>query len=52
MTGDLVDFPSDEQAARQGSLFLQKPFRIADLLLLVNKSLSPAAELQSKDSPS
>jgi PAS domain S-box-containing protein len=49
MTGDLVDFASDEQAVRQGSLFLQKPFRIAELLLLLNKSLSPAAVLQPKD---
>ncbi len=52
MTGDLVDFASDEQAVRQGSLFLQKPFRIADLLLLLNKPLSPAAVLQPKDSAS
>jgi PAS domain S-box-containing protein len=49
MTGDLVDFASDEQAVRQGSLFLQKPFRIAELLLLLNNSLSPAAVLQPKD---
>jgi CheY-like chemotaxis protein len=49
MTGDLVDIASDEQAVRQGSLFLQKPFRIAELLLLLNKSLSPAAVLQPKD---
>src|SRR6202171_6265730 len=48
MTGDLVDSASDEQVVRQGSLFLQKPFRIADLLLLLNSSLSPAAVLQSK----
>jgi PAS domain S-box-containing protein len=52
MTGDLVDFSSDEQAIRQGSFFLQKPFRIADLLLLLNKSLSPAAVLQPKSSSS
>jgi PAS domain S-box-containing protein len=48
MTGDLVDLTSDEQAVRQGSLFLQKPFRIADLLLLLSKSLSPAAVLHPK----
>jgi len=52
MTGDLVDFSSDEQVIRQGSLMLQKPFRIADLLLLLNKSLSPAAVLQPKNSTS
>lgn len=49
MTGDLVDVASDEQAVRQGSLFLQKPFRIAELLLLLNKSLSPTAVLHQKD---
>jgi PAS domain S-box-containing protein len=52
MTGDLVDFSSDEQSIRQGSLFLQKPFRIAELLLLLNKSLSPASVLQPKNSSS
>jgi PAS domain S-box-containing protein len=52
MTGDLVDFASDEQVIRQGSLFLQKPFRIADLLLLLSKSLPTAAVLQPKDSAS
>jgi hypothetical protein len=52
MTGDLVDVASDEQAVRQGSLFLQKPFRIAELLLLLNKSLSPTAVLHQKDSSS
>jgi PAS domain S-box-containing protein len=49
MTGDLVDFASEDQTVRQGSLFLQKPFRIAELLLLLHKSLSPAAVLQPKD---
>ena len=43
MTGDLVDFASDEQVIRQGSLILQKPFRIAELLLLLSKSLPAAA---------
>jgi len=54
MTGDLVDFASDEQVIRQGSLILQKPFRIADLLLLLGKSLppAPAAVLQPKNSSS
>ena len=52
MTGDLVDSASDEQVIRQGSLFLQKPFRIADLLLLLNKTLAPAAVLQPKSSSS
>jgi hypothetical protein len=49
MTGDLVDSSSDEQVIRQGSLFLQKPFRIADLLFLLNKTLSAAGVLESKD---
>ena len=48
MTGDLVDAGSDEQAIRQGSLFLQKPFRISDLLSLLGRSLSTAAVLQPK----
>jgi two-component system NtrC family sensor kinase len=53
MTGDLVDFASDEQTIRQGSLILQKPFRIAELLLLLGKSLPPAAvALQPKNSSS
>jgi len=52
MTGDLVDFASDEQTIRQGSLILQKPFRIAELLLVLSKSLPPAAVLQPKNSSS
>jgi len=53
MTGDLVDFASDEQTIRQGSLILQKPFRIAELLLVLSKSLPPAAAvLQPKNSSS
>jgi two-component system, NtrC family, sensor kinase len=52
MTGDLVDLASDEQTIRQGSLILQKPFRIADLLLLLSKSLPAAAVLQPKNSSS
>jgi len=53
MTGDLVDFASDEQTIRQGSLILQKPFRIAELLLVLSKSLPPAAAvLQPKNTSS
>lgn len=49
MTGDLVDSAANEQATRNGSQFLQKPFRIADLLALIGESISPAAVLQPKD---
>jgi PAS domain S-box-containing protein len=52
MTGDLVDFASDEQTIRQGSLILQKPFRIAELLLVLSKSLPAAAVLQPKNTSS
>jgi CheY-like chemotaxis protein len=53
MTGDLVDFASDQQTIRQGSLILQKPFRIAELLLLLGNSLPPAAAVfQPKNSSS
>jgi PAS domain S-box-containing protein len=37
MTGDLVDATISEQAGRSGSRFLQKPFRIAELLALLNE---------------
>jgi two-component system NtrC family sensor kinase len=52
MTGDLVDSAANEQVGHQGSRFLQKPFRIADLLSLLSESLSPAAVLQPKNSSS
>src|ERR1700676_287714 len=53
MTGDLVDFASDEQLMRQGSLILQKPFRIAELLLLLSNSLpASAAVLHPKNNSS
>jgi two-component system NtrC family sensor kinase len=51
MTGDLVDAAVGEQAGREGNRFLQKPFRIADLVTLLNELPSPAV-LQPKDSPS
>jgi len=43
MTGDLVDAAISEQAGRVGNRFLQKPFRMAELLALLNDLLSPAA---------
>ena len=52
MTGDLVDAAMNEQVGRQHSLFLQKPFRIADLISLLNETLAPAAVLQPKKSSS
>src|SRR6266851_2006924 len=51
MTGDLVDAAVGEQAGREGNRFLQKPFRITELLALLNESPSPAV-LQPKNSSS
>jgi two-component system alkaline phosphatase synthesis response regulator PhoP len=48
MTGDLVDAAVGEQAGREGNRFLQKPFRIAELLSLLNELPSPAV-LQPKN---
>jgi hypothetical protein len=48
MTGDLVDAAIGEQAGREGNRFLQKPFRIAELLSLLNDLPAPAV-LQPKD---
>jgi PAS domain S-box-containing protein len=47
MTGDLLDSSIGEQARREGNCFLQKPFRIAELLALLNELPTPAV-LQSK----
>ena len=52
MTGDLVDAAMNEQVGRQHSLFLQKPFRIAELISLLNETLAPATVLQPKKSAS
>jgi CheY-like chemotaxis protein len=49
MTGDLVDAAVGEQAGREGNRFLQKPFRIAELLSLLSE-LPATAVLQPKDS--
>jgi CheY-like chemotaxis protein len=49
MTGDLVDAAIGEQANRQGNRFLQKPFRITELLALLNELPSPNM-LQPKNS--
>jgi hypothetical protein len=48
MTGDLVDSAANKQAGRDGRRFLQKPFRIADLLSLLSESISPATILRPK----
>jgi PAS domain S-box-containing protein len=42
MTGDLVDAAVGEHANRKGNRFLQKPFRITELLALLNELPSPA----------
>jgi len=42
MTGDLVDAAISEQAGRAGNRFLQKPFRMTELLALLNELPSPA----------
>ncbi len=52
MTGDLVDSATNEQASRDGSRFLQKPFRIVDLLSLLGESISDSTVLQPKNSSS
>ncbi len=46
MTGDLVDAAVGEQAGREGNRFLQKPFRITELLSLLNDLPAPAAVSQ------
>jgi CheY-like chemotaxis protein len=51
MTGDLVDAAVGERAGREGNRFLQKPFRIADLLALLSELPSPAV-LEPKTSSS
>jgi PAS domain S-box-containing protein len=52
MTGDLVDAAVGEQAGREGNHFLQKPFRITELLTLLKEMPSPAAVFQPKNSSS
>lgn len=47
MTGDLVDAAVGEQAGRVGNHFLQKPFRIAELLDLLNEMPAHAGVSQS-----
>jgi CheY-like chemotaxis protein len=51
MTGDLVDAAVGEQAGREGNRFLQKPFRITELIALLNELPSPAV-LEPKNSSS
>jgi len=51
MTGDLVDAAVGEQANRRGNRFLQKPFRITELLSILNELPSPEI-LQPKNSSS
>jgi PAS domain S-box-containing protein len=49
MTGDLVEAAIGEQAGREGNRFLQKPFRMAELLALLNESPAPETVLQRKN---
>ena len=51
MTGDLVDSGLRELAGRNGSRFLQKPFRLAELLSMLTETAGTAA-LQPKNSSS
>ena len=52
MTGDLVDGAISDQAGREGNRFLQKPFRMAELLTLLGELPSPAAVSQPQSNPS
>ena len=49
MTGDLVDATISEHAGHQGNQFLQKPFRISDLISMLGELTAPATELQPKN---
>jgi len=51
MTGDLVDAAIGEHTGHENNRFLQKPFRIADLLELLNELPAPVV-LQPKNSSS
>ena len=46
MTGDLVGAAVGDRASREGNRFLQKPFRIADLLALLSELTTPATVSQ------
>ena len=50
MSGDLVDAAVGEQAGRNGNRFLQKPFRMADLLAMLEEVPAPDPVLQPKNS--
>jgi FixJ family two-component response regulator len=52
MTGDLVDAAVGEQAGREGNHFLQKPFRITELLALLNELPAPAGVSPTRDANS
>ena len=52
MTGDLLDDAISEQAGQRGSHFLQKPFRIAELLSLLGELLAPATVIKSESGAS
>ena len=52
MSGDLVEEAINEQAGRRGCFFLQKPFRIAELLSLLSQVPAPATVLEPKNGSS
>jgi CheY-like chemotaxis protein len=52
MTGDLVDAAVGEQAGREGNHFLQKPFRITELLGLLSELPAPAGVSPARSSDS
>ena len=52
MTGDLVDAATREQAGREGNRFLQKPFRMAELVSQLNVLLFPDPVLEPQNSSS
>ncbi len=49
MSGDLVEAAVAEQALREGSRFLQKPFRIAELQALLEELTAAETVLQPRD---
>jgi PAS domain S-box-containing protein len=49
MTGDLLDATLSEHAGHRENRFLQKPFRISELISMLGELVAPAKELQPKN---
>jgi PAS domain S-box-containing protein len=49
MSGDLVEAAVSEQVGREGNRFLQKPFRIAELLSLLEESTAAVSVFESEE---